>query len=237
MSYPELFGQYELLEFKFEKEENFNKSMELLNKIFTPNPNFWQNRTDIWLHMGKERLMIPLLIDSGDIKIYKYTFKEPIEPQEEDRFVCYSLSDVGRVKSAITFQLYWRAYNFFKEKGFYLKRNYIKSYLDLTLNKSKSIGSEYSNYNIWDYDEEEELKDNELEKYNTIIRCGEMEGDRLLNFANEKNYLWIFPFIYDDDYNENEIPCYLFEFTDEYEKIKMREMKEAFEIFNRNRHI
>lgn len=242
MSYPELFGQYELLEFKFEKEEDFNKSTDLLNKIFTPNPNFWSSRKNIWVHIGKKKLMIPLLINSGDIKIYKYTFKEPREPQEEDKFICYSLSDIGRIKSEITFQLYWRAYNFFKEKGFYLKPNYSSTYLSLTLNPKKAVGKEYYNYDIERKyfsdninNKEEDFKNIELEKYNTVIRCGEMEGYRFLEFANKKNYLWIFPFIYDDDYNENEIPCYLFEFTDEYEKVKMREMKEALSVLRERR--
>lgn len=233
MNYPELFGQYELLEFKFEKEEDFNKSVELLNKIFTPNPNFWSDRKNIWLHIGKEKLIIPLLINSGDIKIYKYTFKEPREPQKEDRFVCYSLRDLGRIKSANTFQLYWRAYNFFKEKGFYIKRNRMKTYLGLTLDKYKSIGSEYNKYDMLEDINTAEC--NELENLNTLIRCGEMEGHKLLDFANENNYLWIFPFIYDDNYDENNIPCYLFEFTDKYEKIKMKEMKKAFNHFNKNR--
>lgn len=233
MSYPKLFGEYELLEFDFDTEKGFDDSIELLNKIFTPNPNFWQSKQDIWLHIGENRLMIPMLIGSGDIKIYKYTFKEPMEPTEEDRFVCYSLKDLGRIKSANTFQLYWRAYNFFKEKGFYIKRNRMKTYLDLTLDKFKSIGSEYSRYDI--LDDIDTVECNELGDLNTFIRCGEIEGNKLLEFANKNNYLWVFPFIYTDDYDSDKIPCYLFEFTDRYEKIKMEEMKRAFNHFNKNR--
>lgn len=229
MNYPDLFGKYELLKFNFEGEENFDKSIEVLNRIFAPNPNYWGDRSNLWLHIGKERLMVPLLIDSGDIKIYKYTLKEPIDPKNEDRLICYSLKNLGRVKSEVTFQLYWRAYNFFKNKGFYLRTSTTRNstYLGLTLDKRKSIENEGFSYEDVE-DIKEDLRSDILSQYNSIVRCGEIEGYRLLELANKNNYVWIFPFIYGDYYNENEITCYLFEFTDRYEKIQYEEMKEAF---------
>lgn len=235
--YEDLFGPHEELELvNYNKKENmWYIDSDELNKIFTPNPNAWSSYSysfDKIYNNSKEHNLIEMLRDKK-ISIYKYNLEEPNEPEnelEEDAFEI--LCNYSKARNMNVCWLYWRAYNFFKDKGYYL--TYPRNTVYMGLSNKNTIynqsyrfrhKSENSNDTIINKTISEELD----KDVNTTVRCGEMDLDRLqLELYNGSDYIWIFPFVYMSDEEikgdkKPEINAYLIKSnTDfEYEKMSM----------------
>lgn len=227
--YADVFGGHTDLKLN---EKTVEEVIDILNKILVGNPNTWI-RKDLLSLQSEIPYNITALCINGLITVKKYEFKEPEEPTEAEEKDYNALVRISKARSENVFWLYWRAFNFFKSKGFYPYQIMATSpYMSLSTTNNLNKGYHHS------WLAEEDLKSNIdkekneliLESCFTQIRCGEIEGYRAISDLNSGGCLWIFPFIDEDDYVEDSAVCYLLQSD---EKLRELQDKNRLEIFRK----
>ncbi|MEG2918291.1 MAG: hypothetical protein RR851_10210 [Clostridium sp.] len=225
--YKEYFGIFKQLEFLWDSDEEMESSKRILDKIYTNNPNFWKKK-DCWLNYnGEDKEVMIKAIISKDIYIYEYNHTEPDDPKSEyEKQIYETISSHSKSSNNNIQWIYWRAYNFLKEKDLYFTLDSV--YMNLTY---KDISTSYR-------DERINLNDNNIKNLKIIpvlekkslIRCGSFNADNLICNAYETDYIWVFPNLEipysKSDYTSyrykgvagTEIPCYLIEITDKFKE-------------------
>lgn len=214
MDYKDVFGKYEQLFFNFDTIDNVNNNENILNRIFVRNPRSVKKKDclPLWMNNNNNMDIHTFLqcLQNDYINIYKYKYKEPKRPITGEELNIYDiLAKHSRSKTGLLPTLYWRAYTFFKIKGYYLNLN--------------SVYMKLSKYNFYLNENNTFFLNNLLnrkiditKKYNTVVRCGEINADRLLLELKDNDYIWVFPIIHADNYNESDISCYLIKKSNEF---------------------
>ena len=242
--YEDLFGNYTELKLAeyYKDTDSWYIDSDELNKIFTPNPNTWTSRFYSFDNVYKnteEYNIIKLLADKS-ISIYKYALKEPKEPSGDKEENAYKfLASYSQASYLNVVWLYWRAYNFFKDNGYYLTYPRNTVYMGIS-NKNTMFNNYYSNSSN---DKSPIINlpiDTTLGRdVKTIVRCGSLELNRMqLELSSGCDYLWVFPFVYTDEElveqnKEPELNAYLIKSnTDLKEEIMHRTYLATKNAFN-----
>lgn len=184
---------YSKLSFSNETDEDIIKGITKLGEIFTINTNSWVGQKKLipfFEEMSDLEVMIYKELTKGDICLYEFEYEEPKEPKDEtERLMFDTLLCHSRAKYLNVIWLYWRSYNFFKQFNFHLQLDTV--YMGLGKENYQNRRRYYSNYK---HENADYLKDT-IEKYKSIVRCGELEVTRLYSeISSGADCVWVFPF-------------------------------------------
>ena len=160
---------------------------------------------------------------NNNIEIYEFDFKEVNNPEgrTEENIYC-SLMNISKGVSGWRTWIYWRAYKFFKERGLYIcPVSGVSNYF--TLKSKESLNYLNPEDNSSKIAEQEVI--NIVSNYNTKIRCGEIDSYRILLELTNQDFLWIFPYIED----ENSLKCYVLKAKEQFKSMRNEFMSKEFD--------
>lgn len=184
---------YTKLSFTDKTDEDIRVGLTKLSEIFTINKNSWvgQKKLKPFIQeLGDLEILIYKELIKGNISIFEFETDEPKGPKDESEITMFdNLARHSRAKYLNIVWLYWRAYTFFKH--FKLQLRHESVYMGLEKEGHHTASNSYYNF---EEGKEYYLKET-IEKYNTIVRCGELEVERLfLELHYGVDCVWIFPF-------------------------------------------
>lgn len=207
--------KYSKLSFLNTTDEEIKTGIAKLGQIFTVNTNSWIGEAKpkpFVEKIGDLEVLIYQELVKGNISIYEFEQNEPKEPENKIEESMYDrLAHHSRAKYSNIVWLYWRAYNFFKFVTLHLQLDsvYMKLGKDDYPNRMLHYG-----YN----DSEKYSTMSTIEKYESIVRCGELEVDRLYTeVLYGADCVWVFPFEEERCMNDiaktNKYKAYLIQFN------------------------
>ncbi|HLO12926.1 MAG TPA: hypothetical protein VK190_12030, partial [Pseudoneobacillus sp.] len=184
-------GNPSKLSFSDITEDGIKKGFAKLNEIFTVNTNSWvgQRKSQPFSEkIGELELSLYKELVKGNLSIYEFEYEEPEEPKEEgEEFIFNRLTHHSRARYSNVVWLYWRAYHFFKRFHLHLQLDSVY----MGLGKEDCI-----NTNDYEYEGDDIELETTIDRYRSIVRCGELEPYRLYSelYSGGVECVWVFPF-------------------------------------------
>lgn len=234
-----IFGEYTQID--FDKYNCLEDVEDVLDKIFTNNPNFWDNGQLYYRTGTGDGFELVRYILEDKIKVYEYKYDIPENPKEDnDRDMLFFNTYYGwsKAKYYDLALIFWWANSFLNKNGYSLINFGSSTYRNLQIVKNNYDEFDF-NYKINnDHSLHEFLRNPNnfisLDEHISVY-WGKMEANQIISdITRGTKYSMVFPYVIEDT---DKLSCYLLEVNDDLINEYKEKIKRNYERFIKNKKV